>query len=97
MKMFRVIVRGKFPPGLNCLGDISVANRDFSVEMEPDFLELFNKRSEKKQVSSIEIKKKHCNMKRTEIIMYMRGSPPPQRLALHAKVRILSQFFKNDS
>ena len=43
VETLRVIVRGKFSPGLNCLEDISVRRRDFSVEVEPNFLALFKK------------------------------------------------------
>ena len=43
----RVIVRGKFSLGLKCLEKISVG-RGFSVEVGPDFLALFKKRSEMK-------------------------------------------------
>jgi len=41
--MLRVIVQGKFSPGLNCLEDIFVGRRDFSVEVHPDFLALLRK------------------------------------------------------
>ena len=41
--MLRVIVRGKFPPGLNRLEDVSVRRMDFSVEMVSDFSALFKK------------------------------------------------------
>jgi hypothetical protein len=46
MEMLRVIVRGKFSPGLNYLENKSVSKRDLSVDMLPDFLALLKKRSE---------------------------------------------------
>jgi len=44
--MLRVIIHGKFSPGLNCPEDISVGRWDFYMEVNPDFLALFEKRSE---------------------------------------------------
>ena len=35
--MLRVIVRGKFPTGLNFIEDISVERRNFCLEVEPVF------------------------------------------------------------
>ena len=45
VEILRVIVQGKFSPGLNCTEDISVGG-DFSVEVESGILALFEKRSE---------------------------------------------------
>ena len=44
--MLQVIVWGNISPRLNYLENISVGRRDLSVEVEPDFLALFKKRSE---------------------------------------------------
>ena len=57
----KVIIRGKFSPGLNCPEDISYGEGDFSVEVEPGILVLFKKRSEIKQKNgfSTESKEQH--------------------------------------
>ena len=38
-----VVVQGKFLPGLNCLEDICVRRRDFSMDVELYFMALFLK------------------------------------------------------
>ena len=40
VEMLSVIARGKFSPGLNCIEKLSVGRRDFSMELELDFLVL---------------------------------------------------------
>jgi len=61
VEMFRVIVRGIFSSELICLENIFMGRRDVSLEVEPDFLALFEKQSEteKKQVFSTESKEQH--------------------------------------
>ena len=58
------------------------------MEGEPNILALFkiDQKLNKIQVLSTGNKEQHQNLKRTEIIKYIRGSPPPQFLAPYAKV-----------
>jgi len=44
-QMLKVIVRGNFSPGFNCAKYVPV-KRGFSVEVEPNILVVFKKRSE---------------------------------------------------
>ena len=58
------------------------------MDGEPDLPELFgnDQKLNKKQVFSMESKEQHQNSKRTEIILHMKGLPPPQFFALYVKV-----------
>ena len=45
VEMLGIIVQVEFSPGLNCLEYIYMERRNIYVEVEPDFLILFKKRS----------------------------------------------------
>ena len=59
VEMSRLIVWGKFSPGLNCSRGYYREDWDFCAKVEPDFLALFKKRSEIIGIFLIEIKEKH--------------------------------------
>ena len=44
VEMLRAMARIKISPGLNCLENVSMGRRDFSGEVESDFLLLFKRR-----------------------------------------------------
>jgi hypothetical protein len=59
MEMLRVIFRGRYSPGLNCLENVSVGRRHFSVVAEPDFLAFFKndqKLSKKQEFFQFKVK-----------------------------------------
>ena len=43
VEMLSVTVRGEFLPGLNCLEEISLGTKNFSVDVELDLITLFKK------------------------------------------------------
>jgi hypothetical protein len=73
MELLGVIVQGKFFTGIELARGYFRGKGDFSVDVGPDFLAVFIKRSEKKSTGS---KEQHYSLKRTEIITYMKGIVP---------------------